>query len=83
MLRGACAIGDQPEALRLIEQAKPYTKGFLLFEWEFGRAKSLLTGQHPPPTSPLAYGLDHFELRALKNRWVYAKGISPDPTWND
>ncbi len=83
MLRGACAIGDQSEALRIIDDAQSHIEGLLLFEWEFGRAKSLLTGQTPPPTSPLAFGLDQLELRALKNRWVYAKGISPDPTWND
>ena len=81
LLRSACAIGEQKEARNLIEEAQPFIDTLLLFCWEFGRAKALLTQSHPPPTSPLAYGLTPTELQTLKNRWIYAKGLSPDPTW--
>mgnify|MGYP001308649168 CR=1 FL=1 len=81
LLRAACCIGDYEQAKNIIAIAKPITTASLLFQWEFGRAKALLTQEPPPPTSPLALGLTPVELQALKNRWIYAKGISPDPTW--
>lgn len=81
LLRAACCIGDYEQAKNIIAIAKPITASSLLFQWEFGRAKALLTQENPPPTSPLALGLTPVELQALKNRWIYAKGISPDPTW--
>ena len=83
LLRAACCIGDQQEAQDIIVFARPFIENRLLFQWEFGRAEALLTQTSPPPTSPLAYGLTPEELQALKNRWIYAKGISPDPTWTN
>jgi hypothetical protein len=81
LLRASCSIGDQEQAKKIISIAKPFIGSSLLFRWEFGRAEALLTQKDPPATSPLAYGLTPTELQALKNRWIYAKGISPDPTW--
>ena len=82
LLRAAYCIGDYEQAKNIIRIAKPKIANSLLFCWEFGRAEALLTQEPPPPTSPLAYGLTPIELQALKNRWIYAKGISPDPTWS-
>ena len=47
------------------------------------RAHSLLTSSPPPPTGSLVYNLEPEEIMVLKKRWIQAKGISPDPTWND
>jgi serine/threonine protein kinase len=83
LLRASCCIGDQEQAKKIITIAEPFITSSVLFSWEFGRAEALLTKKDPPPTSPLAYGLTPVELQALKNRWIYAKGISPDPTWTN
>ena len=83
LLRGACAIADHPEANRIIDVAKPSLKNYKLLRWEFGRVQALLNSQLPPPSKPLINGLKPFEVTALKNRWIFARGITPDPTWND
>ena len=63
LLRAACCIGDYEQAKNIIAIAKPITASSLLFQWEFGRAKALLTQENPPPTSPLALGLTPWNCR--------------------
>ena len=83
LVRGACSIADEKAANELIEQADTIITDHHLLEWEFNRVKVLLHNIPPPVTTHLIQGLEPIEVRALKNRWIYARGITPDPTWNN
>lgn len=83
LMRSACALGEQNILEGLIESYQPQITNFLFFEWELSRIESTISNKKPLPTSPIAYGLPPTEIAALKRRWVYAKGFSPDPTWGD
>ena len=83
LVQGFASLGNTSEAIRRLEELLPKATDYALLAWELKRAYSILTGQPPPITGPLAYNLTATEILLLKKRWIYVKGKSPDPTWKD
>ena len=83
LMRSCCAIGANEQLADIISTHKSLLTSSQFYAWELSRIQATLTNVKPLPTSPIAYGLKPNEIAALKRRWAYAKGFSPDPTWGD
>lgn len=81
LIRGACAIGDFPYATELIEKIVTIAQKYDLLHWEIQRVYCLLHQSIPPLTGLLAYNLHPEEILLLKKRWIRAKNLHPDATW--
>jgi hypothetical protein len=82
-MRSCCALGENTVLSGIIARYQELFAPHKFYAWELSRIEATLTGKKPLPTSPIALGLKPSEIAALKRRWVYAKGFSPDPTWGD
>ncbi|MEL6347362.1 MAG: serine/threonine-protein kinase, partial [Myxococcota bacterium] len=76
LAQGAAALGQRAQALSRLAalEAGASAAGYALLSWEGGRLRAALEGGEPPPTSPLAYGLEPQALSALKRRAVFVSG---------
>ena len=81
LIRGACAMGDFSYATELIDTIVKKSQKYDLLHWEIQRVYSLLHQSTPPLTGLLAYNLHPEEILLLKKRWIRAKNLHPDATW--
>ena len=75
IIQGLTSLGNISEAKKQIEHLLPEAENYYLLVWELERAYSIITGDPPPITGPLAYNLNPNEILLLKKRWIYVKSM--------
>ena len=83
VVRGAFAISDWRMAESLLDREMDALAPYPCLHWEYQRAACIIENTDAPSLDKLFPEAQQSDLLAIKNRWIFAKGISPDLTWKD